>query len=97
MIVWERWRSFPVTNLRHIWSMNNRCSTCQCGQVVDTNRVNWTDRVSTHTAYWINSNTLKMGMYKAMIIAPTMPPTTAIISGSIKDVRASVVASTSAS
>ena len=45
--------------------------------------------------YLIRSKILKMGMYRAMIIDPMMPPSTAIISGSIRAVRASVVASTS--
>ena len=45
----------------------------------------------------ISSNTLKIGMYKAMIIDPTMPPRKAIISGSMSAVSASVVASTSSS
>ena len=34
-------------------------------------------------SYWIRSKILKMGMYRAMIIAPMMPPRTAIMSGSI--------------
>jgi hypothetical protein len=45
--------------------------------------------------YLIRLNTWKIGMYKAMIIDPMMPPRTAIMSGSIRLVRASVVASTS--
>lgn len=45
----------------------------------------------------MSSNTLKIGMYSAMIIDPTIPPRKAIISGSINAVSASVVASTSAS
>ena len=49
------------------------------------------------TAQPISSNTLKIGMYNAMIIDPTMPPRNAIISGSIRAVNASVVASTSSS
>ena len=43
----------------------------------------------------MRSNTPKIGMYRAMIIAPMMEPRTAIISGSIRLVSASVVASTS--
>ena len=38
---------------------------------------------------------LKIGRYIAMIIDPTTPPSIAIMSGSIRLVRASVVASTS--
>lgn len=49
------------------------------------------------TSHSIRSKTLKIGIYKAMIIAPTIAPTKAIIRGSISEVRASVVASTSAS
>jgi hypothetical protein len=45
--------------------------------------------------YLMRSKILKIGMYRAMIIDPMMPPSTAIISGSISAVRDSVVASTS--
>ena len=45
----------------------------------------------------MSSNTLKIGMYRAMIIDPTMPPRKAIMSGSMSAVSASVVASTSSS
>ena len=45
--------------------------------------------------YWIRSNTLKIGMYIATIMAPMIPPKNAIMSGSISEVSASVVASTS--
>ena len=45
--------------------------------------------------YLIRSNTLKMGIYRATIIAPMIEPSTAIINGSIRLVSASVVASTS--
>ena len=38
---------------------------------------------------------VKIGMYSAMIIDPMMAPMTTIISGSMRAVRASVVASTS--
>ena len=47
------------------------------------------------SVYLIRSKILKIGMYRAMIIAPTMPPRNAIISGSISAVSDSVVASTS--
>lgn len=43
----------------------------------------------------ISSKTPKMGMYIAMIMAPMMEPSTAIMSGSMRLVSASVVASTS--
>lgn len=49
------------------------------------------------THYLIRSNTLKIGMYSATIIAPTMAPTTAIMIGSMREVRALTLASTSAS
>ena len=45
--------------------------------------------------YWMSSNTPKMGMYKAMIMPPMMAPRTAIIRGSMSEVSASVVDSTS--
>ncbi len=45
--------------------------------------------------YWMRSKTLKIGMYSATIIPPTMPPRNAIMSGSMSAVSASVVASTS--
>ena len=45
--------------------------------------------------YWIRSNTLKIGMYRAMIMPPITTPMQAIIRGSIREVSASVVASTS--
>lgn len=43
----------------------------------------------------IRSKILNIGMYRAMTIAPTMPPSTAIMIGSIRDVSDSVVDSTS--
>jgi len=43
----------------------------------------------------MRSNTEKIGMYSAMIIDPMIAPSTAIINGSISEVSASVVASTS--
>ncbi len=45
--------------------------------------------------YWMSSKTPKIGMYNATIIEPMMAPSTAIMSGSISEVSASVVASTS--
>ena len=45
--------------------------------------------------YLIRSKILNIGMYSAMTIAPTMPPSTAIMIGSINDVSDSVVDSTS--
>jgi hypothetical protein len=52
-------------------------------------RLVWSD------GYLIRSKILKMGMYRAMIIDPMMPPSMAIMSGSISAVNDSVVASTS--
>ena len=46
-------------------------------------------------AYWMRSKTLKIGIYIAMIIDPTIAPRKAIINGSMSAVSASVVASTS--
>ena len=46
--------------------------------------------------YLIRSKTLKIGMYSAMIMAPTMAPTTAIMIGSIRGGSAPVVAPTPA-
>ena len=43
----------------------------------------------------MRSKILKIGMYSAMIIDPTMPPRTAIMSGSMSAVSCSVVDSTS--
>ncbi len=52
--------------------------------------------VGVETTYSVmRLNTEKIGMYSAMIIDPMMPPSTAIISGSMRDVSASVVDSTS--
>jgi hypothetical protein len=48
-------------------------------------------------AYWICLMMSNIGMYSAMTAAPTQPPITAISSGSISDVRASTMASTSLS
>ena len=56
----------------------------------------WGKQVSDEcSAYLTRSITLKMGMYRAMIMEPTTPPRKAIISGSIRLVSASAVASTS--
>src|ERR671919_2372275 len=49
------------------------------------------------TAYWISSKILKVGRYSAITMAPTAPPTTAIITGSISEVRDSTAAVTSSS
>jgi len=50
---------------------------------------------SSVAGYLTSSKILKMGMYIATIIDPTMPPRPAIISGSMSAVNDSVVASTS--
>ncbi len=47
------------------------------------------------TNHLMSSKILNIGMYRAMIIAPTMLPRTPIITGSIRDVSDSVVDSTS--
>ena len=52
-------------------------------------------RARKRAAYLIRSKILKIGMYNATIIEPTMPPRKAIISGSIRAVSDSVVDSTS--
>ncbi|CAN5700954.1 hypothetical protein BH20ACT23_BH20ACT23_06700 [soil metagenome] len=49
----------------------------------------------TSIGYLINSKILNIGMYRAMTIAPTMPPRKAIMIGSISDTRDSVIDSTS--
>ena len=47
------------------------------------------------SSYLIRSKILNIGMYNAMTMAPTMPPSTAIMMGSISEVSCSVVDSTS--
>lgn len=50
-----------------------------------------------YEAFWTTFVIWKIGMYSAMIMPPTMTPRNAMSSGSISEVKASVVASTSAS
>ena len=59
------------------------------GRAIDSSGVS-----ANQARYFTSSNTLKIGMYSAMSMAPIMPPTTAIMMGSINEVSASVVAST---
>jgi hypothetical protein len=51
----------------------------------------------TAPSYWINSKIRNVGRYRAMTMAPTAPPTTAIITGSISEVSDSTAAVTSSS
>jgi hypothetical protein len=51
----------------------------------------------TPAAYWIESYTLNIGMYIAITMKPTMPPTSTIMTGSRIDVSALIAAATSSS
>jgi hypothetical protein len=48
-------------------------------------------------SYLISSKIRNVGRYRAMTMAPTAPPTTAIMTGSINEVRDSTAAVTSSS
>lgn len=53
------------------------------------------DQTARMSAHFTRSKILNIGMYRQISMLPIMEPTTAIMIGSMSDVRASVVASTS--